>query len=176
MLDAAGYPRGADGIRFKTKLNLATWFDFTYGEAASSYWRDIGVDVEIVGHDGATYGAIVGAHTYEGMIMTNGAYPLAPRQTTSWAHSTNNQGQNAAGWQDPELDAMVEAALAEDNPEEQMRLITAVDYYKIENRWFVYGTLVPTYYANWPWLKGYNGEGGMGNPGVLGSHLLPPLA
>ena len=76
---------------------------------------------------------------------------------------------NLPGWNDPKLDAMVEAALAADTVEEQKRLMKEVDWYKIENRGHVWGILVPTWFANWPWLKGFNGEGGMGNAGHLGA-------
>jgi peptide/nickel transport system substrate-binding protein len=48
LLDEAGYPRGADGIRFKAHL---VWFDKqdpSFIELlAATYYRDIGVDVEI---------------------------------------------------------------------------------------------------------------------------------
>ena len=169
LLDAAGYPRGADGTRFKTKVNLTDWFDATYTEIASSYWGEIGVDVEILVHDGATLNAMVREHTYEGLTMANSAAQFSPGMTVNWAHSTDNFGVNAPGWQDPKLDAMVEAALAADSIEEQKRLITEVDMYQIENRGWVYGTLVPIYFASWPWLKGYNGELGMGQHGELGA-------
>ncbi len=46
LLDEAGYPRGADGIRFKTELmHLAT--DLNYAQLVASYWGKIGVEVEI---------------------------------------------------------------------------------------------------------------------------------
>ena len=168
LLDAAGYSRGADGIRFNTKVNLADWFDATYVEAASSYWREIGVEVEINMVDSVTSNAMGREHTFEGLKMANTAAQFPPTMTVNWAHSTDNFGQNGPGWQDPELDAMVEAAVAAKTIEEQRRLIIEVDMYQIENRGFVFGTLVPIYFANWPWLKGYNGEIGGGNPGELG--------
>ena len=48
LLDAAGYPRGADGIRFKTVVNHHGAFDASYKEIAVSYWAEIGVDVDIL--------------------------------------------------------------------------------------------------------------------------------
>ena len=69
--------------------------------------------------------------------------------TTSWVHSsgTINRGMNLPGWNDPKLDAMVEAALAADTVEEQKRLMKEVDWYKIENRGHVWGILVPTCFS-----------------------------
>ena len=167
LLDAAGYPRGADGIRFKTKVNLPEWFDATYAEVASSYWDEIGVKVEINAVDAATFNAMVNEHTYEGLTLANTGARFAPTTTVNWAHST--EMWNSPGWQDPKLDAMVEAAIAADTVEEQRRLITEVDMYQIENRGWVYGTLVPIYFASWPWLKGYNGEAKLQEPGELGA-------
>ena len=47
LLDEAGYPRGADGTRFKTVLNHLYRFPLGFSELAATYWADIGVDVEI---------------------------------------------------------------------------------------------------------------------------------
>ena len=171
LLDAAGYPRGADGIRFKTVVNHHGASDASYKEIAVSYWAEIGVDVEILVWDGATYNALMREGTQEGISGGQGATTFSPVMTTSWVHSsgTINLGMNLPGWNDPKLDAMVEAALAADTVEEQKRLMKEVDWYKIENRGHVWGILVPTWFANWPWLKGFNGEGGMGNAGHLGA-------
>ena len=46
LLDEAGYPRGADGIRFQTTLELRPG-DLGYFEIAAGYFADIGVDVSI---------------------------------------------------------------------------------------------------------------------------------
>ena len=46
-----GYPRGADGIRFKTNLMIdptnTFWINIDYTQLAAAYWAQIGVDVEI---------------------------------------------------------------------------------------------------------------------------------
>ena len=49
LLDEAGYPRGADGVRFKTQLHYTTASigSLDYTQAAKDYWAQIGVDVEI---------------------------------------------------------------------------------------------------------------------------------
>ncbi len=40
LLDEAGYPRGADGIRFKTELLFLDRFDLNYTELVASYYID----------------------------------------------------------------------------------------------------------------------------------------
>ena len=46
LLDEAGYPRGADGIRIKATESHFEHADFDYAQFAASYWQAIGVDVE----------------------------------------------------------------------------------------------------------------------------------
>ena len=47
LLDEAGYPRGADGTRFKTRMAYFERFDANYAELAAGYWREIGVEVGV---------------------------------------------------------------------------------------------------------------------------------
>ena len=47
LLDAAGYPRGDDGIRFKTTFVHYPRYDLSWTELQAAYWREIGVDVVI---------------------------------------------------------------------------------------------------------------------------------
>ena len=41
LLDAAGYPRGADGIRFKMGMAYFERYDVSYAELVAGYWREI---------------------------------------------------------------------------------------------------------------------------------------
>ena len=68
---------------------------------------------------------------------------------------------NRGGVQDPEYDAMVEAALGATSIEEQKRLIAEADMYAIEKHWHIFGPKSPVYYLAQPWVKGYNGEAGL---------------
>ena len=52
LLDEAGYPRGADGVRFKAVHNPLSAWDMGYQEIAVEYWDAIGIDVEIRTHEG----------------------------------------------------------------------------------------------------------------------------
>ena len=67
------------------------------------------------------------------------------------------------------MDATIDAALAATDAEEQKRLVSEADMYQIENRWFVWGPQVPVFNASWPWVKGYNGELGIGPLGHYGA-------
>ena len=163
LLDAAGYTRGADGTRIKTVYNHYAPAPLGYPEIAIEYWRAIGVEVEeILARDPAAHRAVLTDSSYEGIIGAFGGAKFDPVVMVNWGHSTDNRGNNYPGWQDPKLDAMIEAVLAAPTVEEKMRLNKEVDLYQIENRWFIWGPLVPTWNASQPWVKGWNGEAGLG--------------
>ena len=128
LLDEAGYPRGADGTRFKTVLNHFYRFPLGYSEVAASYWADIGVDVEINVMDEATAGAARTERTWEGMfgaVLGHNTEPIAYLLYT--ASSTGHANFHGIGY--PELDALIEAARAATSAEEQQRLAKEVDMY-----------------------------------------------
>ena len=66
LLDAAGLPRGADGIRFKTVVINKPEHDINYDELASGYWREIGIQVEMRTVDGAEVKAMQESGHFEG--------------------------------------------------------------------------------------------------------------
>ena len=59
---------------------------------------------------------------------------------------------------DPELDAMIEAAESTTSMAEQQRLVREVDMRLIEQQYYVWGPKPGKYMAAQPWVKGYNGE------------------
>ena len=52
LLEEAGYPRGADGIRFKVTFDYRDVYDFGYAEIVTGYWADIGVELAQIGDAG----------------------------------------------------------------------------------------------------------------------------
>ena len=56
LLDEAGYPRGADGVRIKTDIMHGAFRDLNYTQLVVSYWKNIGVDVEIDVQEGPAFG------------------------------------------------------------------------------------------------------------------------
>ena len=65
LLDEAGYPRGADGIRFKTTYVHQPFYDLGWRELQAAYWRDIGIDVIIETASMAEHTAIRQAFDYD---------------------------------------------------------------------------------------------------------------
>ena len=79
LLDEAGYPRGADGIRFKTTLLIDdNRGDVEYTQVAKDYWAQIGVDVEMSLTDVPTLSAHWNHHTYEGYGPRRKGHRLLP--------------------------------------------------------------------------------------------------
>ena len=155
LLDEAGYPRGADGIRFKTVLNTIS-VD-SYDEIAVSYWDKIGIDVEIQARTYAEHQERVFSRTYEGIVVSTAAN-IASDSVEMARHFHSDSILNRPGSQWPEVDAMVDAALAATTVEEQQRLIAEADMYMIEKHWQIFGPISPAYSWAQPWVIGYNGE------------------
>ena len=156
LLDEAGYPRGADGIRFKAVHNPLPGWDMGYQEIAVEYWDAIGVDVEIRTHEGTQLSGLITDGTYEGMTfmdLGNDADPnvLLDRLTIGmvWGRT---------GHEDPVMDAKAKAAMAAPTLEEQQRLTAEADIYMIEQHWYIWGPKVPQFEAVQPWVIGFNGE------------------
>ena len=163
LLDEAGYPRGPDGIRFKTRLQILQGTqDLGYAEIAASYWAEIGVDVEIdVFEDWTAYHEGLFSGTYEGMMGSIAGTISNPLMSVSEYRSDAQWNRPLHQW--PELDALVDAALAATTIEEQQRLIADTDMYAIEKHWQIWGPKPPGYVVVQPWVIGYNGELSLGS-------------
>ena len=155
LLDEAGYPRGADGIRFKTALMWLDLRPLSYAELLASYWKRIGVDVEIDVTEIASFGARRGERDFE-MIAAEAAIKFDPIVATG--RLTPSQGWNSSNVNDLWYTAKVEAARAATTLEEYNRINAELDQYGIEKFWLIWGGMAPTYAVAQPWLIGYNGE------------------
>ena len=161
LLDEAGYPRGADGTRFETRLAVRGETNVSgagYAQIAASYWAEIGVDVKVDALTDTVLRAEYPAGTYdwEGMTGTNAGSLFSPVQAVAWLKTDSTGNRGGSQW--PELDAMADAALAATTIEEQQRLIAEADKYAMERHWLIFGPKSPVYLLAQPWLAGYNGE------------------
>ena len=162
LLDEAGYPRGSDGTRFKTTVHIDdNRGDPEYTQVAKDYWAQIGVDVKINLTDVPTLSSHWNNHTYEGMALGERGTDCCPLVYIR-IQAYSNANWNMSGAQDPEYDAIVEAAESAATREEMQRLVREADRYYIKQQWEVWGPRPPQYQFTQPWLGGYNGEYSLG--------------
>ena len=165
LLDEAGYPRGADGARFKTVFNGSPNPSLTnvgYTEIMIQFWDAIGVDVELTIMESAAWIPMIQNADYEGMVWIFSAWnaPL-PVTTVGWQSPTG--WINATGHNVPAYEAMLAAIGSAKTVEEERQLIQEADRYLIENHLYLWGPIMPQVAVTQPWIVGYNGETNLGD-------------
>ena len=159
LLDEAEYPRGSDGIRFKFVFKHEDGMDMSYTELIAAYWREIGVDMEIEIINYTQRGEALRTKEFD-MISTRTAGIADP---IVMVEMFNSKGMwNAVAANDPVYDALYEKALAVSTFEEQKPLAIEMDMHVIKKHWVIWGPDTPEFNVLQPWIKGYNGEGGLG--------------
>ncbi len=160
LLDEAGYPRGDDGVRFKfALLRSAAQSDLSYDQLVAAYWREIGVDMEIEVVDRPVAVAAIGARDFD-MTGTRAAGVADP--ILSVGVFSSESPWNAVASNDPVYDGLYERALAAGTYEEQKQILIEMDMHLIRNHWVIWGPDTPLFHVTQPWIKGYNGEAGIG--------------
>ena len=155
LLDEAGYPAGDDGIRFKTTFMHFPRFPVSWTEFMVSYWRDIGIMVDIETPVRAEHTARSNALDYD-LISTSSGMEDDPVWNMSKFYS---KGPSYPSVSDAQFDAWYEAAIAATDVEEQKKLVSQMDMHIIEQQWVIWGPAAQQFSVSWPWVMGYNGEG-----------------
>lgn len=125
MLDEAGHPVKADGFRFKLRHRPAPWGEYTqlWGEYFAQSMKSIGIDVELVTNDAP--GFLNGVYRDYDFDTANGWHQFRSDPAVStmvWLRSGAPAGTpwtNQFGWQSDEMDAMIDAAASELDPEKR---------------------------------------------------------
>ena len=162
LLDEAGFPRGADGIRFKTDVYFNEWYgrmDLDLTQIVTTYWAAIGVDVRIKMLDRPAHRAAQTGRTYKHLILCNRATGYT---AAIWWQGHSESEWNAPGLNDPEYDAMVDVANAATTVEEFKRLVKEINMYLLKQKVCVGVDRLPVFNVWQPWLVGYNGERALG--------------
>ena len=162
LLDEAGYPRGADGIRFKTELLQHERKDLNYMQLVTSYWSKIGIDVvdiEMASSAAFNPRRVAKDHELIGHELANFANPVDVMRS----YSTLTPSGADSNVDDPDYEAMLEVAMAATTIEEQHRLVRELNQYGIEQFWMIWTPNGPQFNAIQPWIIGFNNENWMGN-------------
>ena len=173
LLDAAGYPRDGDGIRFETNWDVfPPWgHDIDLSLIVASYWEKVGVKVTItqVAEDSemserrtnAEYGGMTSCgcrhKNFNPMVSNVGRFGVPQ----TWLNT---------GINDPVYQAIIDEAQSTSDQAELLRLATQMDDYFVKEMWTVWLPVTPQYMLVQPWLKGYRGEDGGGDEGWM-THL-----
>ena len=157
LLDEAGYTRGADGIRFRTAVEIPqpTGRDSGFFEVAAPYWKEIGIDVEVKSIETPVWVAHIREATYEGLTSW-GNMDWNPIGQLS--HNLSTSAWNGPLTQDLVYDAMVQAVVDATTIEEQQRLSREASMYITSNHWMLWGPRASTFAVTQPWVTGFNGE------------------
>ena len=172
LLDEAGYPRGAGGIRFKVDwTNIVPWGeDVDLNQLVTSYFDAIGVDVTILvqSDDTAGWNSYVDGTAGEIVSAYARGYMWNPMFTFGRMASTDYVGVT-----DPTFDAVFETARASTDRDEYIGLLADMDMYYIEQMWTLAYPIPPYVFISQPWVKGHNGEQSFnGAEWILSSGIL----
>ena len=125
LLDEAGYPRGDDGVRLRLRHRPAPWGEYTqlWGEYFAQAMKEIGIEVELLTNDAP--GFLNGVYRDHDFDTANGWHQFRSDPAVStmvWIRSGAPAGTpwtNQFGWQSDEMDAMIDAAAQELDPEKR---------------------------------------------------------
>jgi peptide/nickel transport system substrate-binding protein len=116
LLDEAGYPRGADGVRFSLKLLPAPYFNETrqFGDYLRQALAEIGINAELVNNDSAAHQqAVYKDHDFD-LAVAPPVFRGDPAvSTTILVKSGTPDGvpfSNQGGYANPALDALIDKA------------------------------------------------------------------
>ena len=162
LLDDAGFPRGADGVRFTLPiLEISAYSDRGYLEIVQAYLNEIGIAAKIEAVDQATWRVINGDRTWDGLNFTAMGLDYPPAGMC-YQPSTATWTSGAKG-PDPVQEKIALAVQAATTLEEEARLVKECDMHMIKKHEDIWGPKVPQFTAVQPWVIGYNGEVEMTN-------------
>ncbi len=165
LLEAAGYPRGGDGVRLNLGMAYFNRYDLSYAELVAGYWRQIGIETEIdvlAAGDAAMDVVYQDADqdTYN-MRWGECAYRYSLPGRLRWYFYDGNIGSGAL--KDLEFDALVDSVFESATLEEQNSRAKAANDYITEKFWKIWGPETPQFQATQPWIVGFNGEMDLGS-------------
>ena len=162
LLDEAGYPRGADGVRLTVPLQWPAWDEIgTYQHLALQHWRAVGVQVEVNTIPGRRWIALLGAGRLYGLspaVLGTSSDPLGALRWQEPGHRWNRGRVD-----DPEYNEWVARARAAATLDERKEAVRQADYRLAGQHWYTWGPSPPSFNVTQPWVRGFNGDTFLGN-------------
>jgi len=155
LLTEAGYPNG-----FKTNCVAPADQDYKIAEVLKSYFKEIGVDMEIRVMERAAYSAFLSAGMHDQMAFSDGMGGLlwTPANTLFRRVSRFAPQNNPCFTNDPVYDKMYDDWNSATTDSEFKRLSREMDLYALRQHWQVTVCNSHTPVACQPWIKGFSGE------------------
>ena len=173
LLEEAGYPRGAAGVRFKVTYDHRDVVDLGWVEIVAGYWKEIGVEVEITVMDTGAWVDRRARGLYE-MSTGDSGWDIPPGALMSfygYVHNyqgegqANQAGEYVGGVKDATMSRLYEAFHAATSQEARIPIMKEFDDYIMRQHFQVYGHKAPNFQLANPWVKGWNGERTIGDIG-----------
>ena len=158
LLDEAGYPRGADGVRFKFEHMHRDIADLGYVEIVAGYWADIGVDATISVTDWATLAASKSENNYESIYGYLAWGNLTFAMGMYGADLLWRRASVGGGVENPVLAAAQDAFFGATSIDEQMKAAREFGMEAMKQHFQIWAPLAPLYQHSHPWVVGFNGE------------------
>lgn len=152
LLAEAGYPNG-----FITNCVAPINSDLGLLQMISSYFSDIGVDMEIRVKEPAVFMSLVDAGEQDQIILTNSTGSTLSPFTSLYLRQSGNRG-NYTYSNDPSYDTLITEIENATSVDRVKQTIAAADIYAIKQHWAVNVCPVTTPVLWQPYLKGYSGE------------------
>ncbi len=128
LLDEAGYPRGADGVRFRLRLLPAPFFNETkqFGDYLRQALAKVGIDATVVANDTPAHlRAVYTDHDFDITVGTP-VYRGDPAISTTVLFQSGLPAgvpfANQYGYANPEVDKLIRAAMSTIDDGERVRL------------------------------------------------------
>lgn len=139
LLDEAGYPRGADGTRFRLKLLPAPFFNETrqFGDYLRQAYAAIGIDAQIVGNDTPAHlKAVYTDHDFDITVATP-VYRSDPAISTTILFQSGLPAgvpfSNQYGYANPAVDEIIGKAATEIDEARRAELYKAFQKMVVED-------------------------------------------
>ena len=157
LLDAAGYPRGTDGIRFKTNIEVRDLYDVNVFEIYAEQLLAVGIDAQVQVMGTPEWVSNINNKSFQS--MTSATVANLWGELTALSHSVSTSAWQPAGpIANPEYDALVAAALNASTAEEQQKASREALLVMLQNHYYTTAGDAPKISVSQPWVKGYNGE------------------
>ena len=128
LLDEAGHPRGAGGVRFRLRLLPAPWFEQTrqFGDYLRQALAAVGIDAQIVNNDAAAHQrAVYTTHEFD-LAVGSPVYRNDPAISTTILYQSGVPAgvpfSNQYGYARAEMDGIINAAARAIDSGERTRL------------------------------------------------------